>query len=377
MAVLGVASITPAFPRMAEELNISIRSIGLLITVFTFPGIILAPLFGVLADRYGRKRILVPSLFLFGLAGGACALARSFEMLVVLRFLQGIGGASLMSLNTTIIGDIFTGQEQRAAMGYNASVLSMGTASYPLIGGALATFAWYYPFYLPLAAIGIGLVVLFRLNNPEPSNREHLGSYFRNVWRRIDSQIAGIFLGSFLTFVILYGSYLTFFPFLIKTRFEGTPFIIGLLMSSMSLTTAVTSSQFGRLGRLFSQKQLLIVGSVLYIFALSLMPLMPSLWLLVLPAMIFGMAQGTNIPNLQALLASLAPMEYRAAFMSANATVLRLGQTLGPLLFGLAIAGIGMNGVFWLGAGVAVILLVDVMVLIRKVDHPAGTPIRQ
>ena len=65
------------------------------------------------------------------------------------------------------------------------------------------------------------------------------------------------------------------------------------------------------------------------------------------------------------LLAALAPMEYRAAFMSANAMVLRCGQTLGPLLFGLAVPIVAMNGVFWLGAGVAVLLLLNVIILIR------------
>ena len=52
---------------------------GLLITVFTSPGIVMTPLLGVLSDRYGRKKILVPALLLFGIAGGACA--RDFSLL--------------------------------------------------------------------------------------------------------------------------------------------------------------------------------------------------------------------------------------------------------------------------------------------------------
>jgi MFS family permease len=59
-AVMGVSSITPVFPAMARELDIPVHSVGLLITVFTLPGIFLAPVLGVLADLWGRKRILVP-----------------------------------------------------------------------------------------------------------------------------------------------------------------------------------------------------------------------------------------------------------------------------------------------------------------------------
>ena len=182
IAVMGVASIAPAFPKIMQDLHISAIGVGLLITVFTLPGIFLAPVLGVLADRYGRKKILVPALILFGLAGGGCALARNFSFLLVLRFIQGIGAASLGSLNATIIGDLFQGQARTKAMGYNASILSIGTAGYPAIGGALATFGWNFPFLLPLLAVPLGFVVLLGWRAPtEPVGRSQLRTQFINA----------------------------------------------------------------------------------------------------------------------------------------------------------------------------------------------------
>jgi MFS transporter, ACDE family, multidrug resistance protein len=61
MAVLGLTTISPAFPKMVEQLNIPPNKIGLLLTVFTLPGLIMTPLLGILSDKYGRKKILVPS----------------------------------------------------------------------------------------------------------------------------------------------------------------------------------------------------------------------------------------------------------------------------------------------------------------------------
>jgi len=136
MAVLGVSSISPAFPRIMEALNISEAEVGMLIVAFTIPGVVLTPFIGILADRIGRKRILVPSLFLFGLAGGACALVTEFDTLIVLRVLQGIGATSLATLNLTILGDLFHGERRAAAIGLNASVLNIGIAAYPLLGGS-------------------------------------------------------------------------------------------------------------------------------------------------------------------------------------------------------------------------------------------------
>ena len=158
---MGVASITPAFPSIIKHFAISPSQVTLLITVFTFPGIFLAPVIGILADRYGRKKILLPSLFLFGIAGLGCFFTNNWHILLVFRFFQGIGAASLGMLNVTIIGDLFSGEKRGAIMGYNASVLSIGTAAYPAIGGALAMAGWQFPFLLPFFAIPTALLIIF------------------------------------------------------------------------------------------------------------------------------------------------------------------------------------------------------------------------
>lgn len=355
MAVMGVASITPAFPKIARELGLSSQAVGMLVTVFTFPGVLLTPVLGILTDRWGRKRILVPSLLLFGLAGGACTLARDFNLLLLLRSVQGIGAASLGSINVTIIGDLYRGKRRGAAMGYNTSVLSVGTASYPLIGGALATMGWFYPFLLPLSSIPIGLVVLRALNSPEPRNDQQLGEYLGHAWQSVKNrQVIGLYLASLVTFIILYGAYLTYLPFMMEESFAASPFVIGLVMSVMSVATAVTSSQVGRLVTVYSEATLVKASFVLYAMALAMMPFVPNLWALLIPISIFGIAHGMNIPGIQTLLAGLAPVQHRGAFMSFNGTVLRLGQTLGPILIGTAFSLWGINGAFFAGAGFAV-----------------------
>jgi ACDE family multidrug resistance protein len=365
MAVLGVSSITPAFPKIVQELQISPQAVGSLITVFTFPGVILTPVLGVLADQLGRKRILVPSLLLFALAGTACAFARDFNLLLALRFLQGMGAASLGSLNVTIIGDLYAGKQRTAAMGYNASVLSIGTASYPIIGGALATLGWYYPFLLPLVALPTGLLVLFSLHNPEPKNEQQFKEYLSDAWKSIaNRQVFGLFAASTFTFIILYGASLTYLPLLMGHSFAAPPFVIGLIVSSSSLSTALTSSQVGRLAKAYSETTLMKAACVLYASSMAIIPFVSHLWLFVVPALIFGIAQGLNMPSIQTLLAGLAPMKQRAALMSINGMVLRLGQTLGPLVMGAVFGLWGTSAVFYAGAGFAIAMLVIVVIMI-------------
>ncbi len=369
IAVMGVASITPAFPKIKDALGLTNQQVGYLITVFTLPGIFLNPFLGVLADRYGRKTIIVPSLFLFAIAGTACAFVKDFNTLLILRFFQGMGAASIGSLNVALIGDLWSGRQRATAMGTNASVLSIGTASYPAIGGALAMLGWNYPFYLSALALPVGFWVLFSLKNPLTRSNEKMLKYLKGVFTYLkNTNVVVLFVISILTFIILYGSYLTYLPLALDERFGALPYQIGLILSFGSVTTAITSPQLGRLSSRFTYKQLLIFANGLYVLSMLLIPLLGSLWLNLIPAAIFGVAQGLNIPGIQTLLAGSAPMEYRAAFMSVNGMVLRLGQTLGPIFTGFAFTIAGMEATFITGAAFAVVMAALIAVIVKRFD---------
>ena len=362
MAVLGVSSITPAFPRIVEELGISPQAVGYLITAFTLPGVLLTAFLGILADQFGRKRVLVPALLIFAIAGTACAFARDFRLLLLLRFLQGAGAAGLGAINVTIIGDLYTGQERVAAMGCNSSVLSVGTASYPAIGGALATLGWFYPFLLPLAAIPVAVAVLFSLENPEPSRSQDFRQYLADAWKVMaNRRVAALFALGTLTFIIYYGSYLAYFPLLITDTFGVSLFVVGLIVSAASVATALASSQSGRLAGMFSARALIGISCLLYAVPLVAIPMVSRVWLYLIPVSIFGVAQGINMPSLMTLLAEQAPMDQRGAVMSVNGMVLRLGQTLGPLVMGVMLSVAGMGAVFIAGAVCAVLMLIVVL----------------
>ncbi len=366
MAVLGVSSVTPAFPEIVRAFGISSGQVGLLITVFTLPGILLTPVLGVLSDRYGRKKILVPALLLFGVAGGACALARNFELLLLLRFFQGMGAAALGTLNVTVIGDIYEGRERTAALGLNSSVLSIGTASYPAIGGLLATFGWFYPFALPVLAVPIGVMVLLSLHNPEPVSEQGLKEYFGSVWQHLrDREVLGLICASLLTFIILFGPQLSFLPILMNDRFDAPSYVIGAVLSGASLTTALVSSQLGRLTGRFDEKTLLRAAFLIYACGLALVAIVPTLPLLLLPAALFGIAQGINLPNVFSLLNAHAPNENRGAFMATNGMSLRTGQTIGPLLMASLAGTLGFTGAYLAAAGIALLAFALVFILVR------------
>lgn len=367
IAVMGVASLTPALPKISIALNLNNTQVGLLISSFTFPGIFLTPIAGIIADHYGRKKVLVPSLLIFAVAGFAIFFTRNFNILIALRILQGVGAASLGSLNTTLIGDFYKGNNRPTAMGYNASVLSLSTAFYPLIGGLLASFAWFYPFVLPLLAIPVGLFVIFGLKEPEVEKLSNFKLYLKTISKTIfKKEIMAIFILSVLTFIILYGAFLTYLPFLLNQKFSLSAPKIGVVFSLSSITSAIVASQLGKLSNKFGSLTLLKTAFILYLMVTLLIPNINNIYIFVIPILFFGSAQALNIPSLQTALANLAPDNQRGAFMSINGMVLRLGQTLGPLVIGIGFMLNKLSGVFYLASLLAILGLLILFTMLNR-----------
>jgi len=324
------------------------------------------PVMGIIADLFGRKKVLVPALILFAVAGGLCLFARDFKTLLILRLFQGIGVAPLSSLN--VIGDLYTGKKRTAAMGYNQSVFSVGAASFSTVGGALATIGWYYPFMLPLIAIPVGLFAMFFLKSitPKPKKAKRFKEYIWSVTKTVkNGQIIAIYGVTIIIFIIVVGSYATYFPLLMGITFNASTFFIGIVMSSVYIASALSSSQMGKITKRFPEKTVLRASFLLYALALVIVPFMSNTWLFFIPALLLGAAQGISLPTIQTTLGALSSVENRAIIMSFYGTALRLGQTLGPPLLGMIFAISGINAAFYTSSCLALAAFGIIFVMIK------------
>ena len=359
MAVQAMMAVAPAFPQIVKQLQVSELEVGLLITAFSMPGLVLSPFLGVLADRYGRKRILVPSLFIFSIMGVACAFARDFGTLLILRAVQGVGGVALGSINVTIIADMFEGRQRVRAIGLNASVMFISMPLWTLSGGALATLAWYYPFALSILALPIGVLALTLLRNPEPERAGNIREYLKGTWGYLrDIKVVGLFAAGVLNSVLIMGAYFTYFNLYLAQAFGASSFRVGNFMAVTCIALGLASTQLGRMSRRLSLGNLIKLSFVIIALSSVLIPLMPSLWFLLIPVILFGIGLGINLPSLQTAIATMAPLEHRAAFMSINATILRGGQAIGPPLVGLFFVYRGFDGAFYATAALALLVAV-------------------
>ena len=360
VGVGNVSSVSPAFPQVVEVFGISRVQVGWVVTAYSLPGILSAPLAGIGADRLGRKRVLVPTLFVFGVAGGACALARSFPVLLGLRAVQGLAAAPLVGLAVTIIGDRYEGTGRAAAVGYNATALNVGTAAYPAVGGALAAIAWYVPFALPLLALPVGTAVAWKLEAPAAgghSDAESFREYLAKVGERLlDRRVSGLLAVNFGVFILIFGAFLTYVPELLETRFGTASVTAGIVLAAASVSSALVATQIGRLTTWIAPRRLIQGSLVIDGVALALMPLAPNAWGVGAASLLYGVAQGLNQPALQTRLTELSSEASRGVILSLNGMALRLGQAVGPLLLGLALVVGDIGAVFYAAAGIAVLV---------------------
>lgn len=352
MTPMDVPLISSALPEIQSVFGVSESRAGLFITLYALPGILLAPVIGALADRYGRRYVLSGSLAIFGLAGTAIAFTDDFTVALSLRVFQGFAAGSILSaLAMTVVGDRYTGRQHDSVMGVTSAMLSLGTAAYPIIGGYLAAHAWNAPFLMYAFTLPVAGLVLFALDERETLPDDGDRGYVREALRLIPARRALTLYGiMFVSFTLLFGGLYTALPFYLGDTFGFTSTTVGLVTSTVLLVSAVVSTQNGKLAARASTATLLTLGFALYAVGFLGIALADALPLLIGGLLVFGVGSGLITPTLFAGISTLAPDDVRGGLMSLQTTTIGISQAVGPVLFTLLVAAIGYQGTLLYGS---------------------------
>lgn len=157
---LSATSLSTAVPALTADLG-GLASFPWLFTVYQIGLLASIPIYSKLADRFGRKPILITGITLFLVGSILAGLSWSMPALIVFRALQGLGAGAIQPITMTIAGDVFHGAERARIQGYIGTLWAAAQVLGPLIGGLLVQFLdWRWIFYLNLP---IGLVALVLL----------------------------------------------------------------------------------------------------------------------------------------------------------------------------------------------------------------------
>ena len=338
---------------MAEAFDIPPSQLGLLTSIYVLPALLLDPILGIVADRVGRKPLVIVAVLTFGAACTACAFARSFEELLLFRFIQGVGAAGIRSLPLAIAGELYTGLRRTTAMGYITGIAGVAAIVYSGIGGYLADKSWNYPFLMGVFCLPVALFIgrVLKVARPVQSTSWH--GHIRLALQTLNRQrLMVLYLCSALLGGLNYGVFMLYFPLFAAETFDASSLKIGAVLGVSAISFILASTSVGRLARLRSELFLAHLGFGLCALGLLTIPLLPRFELLVIPVIVFAIGNGIAFPGLRALLASLAPPKYLGTTMSANGSCFGLGQAIGPLVAGLIVGVAGIQSAFFAGTGI-------------------------
>lgn len=331
--------VAPLLPAVATDFGTTVAAAGLLITSYSIPYGLFQLIYGPLADRFSRQRVMGVALSLFALGTFAGGWSPSFGMLNFLRLCTGAAAAGVIPVALAYVGDAFPYQERQAALGRVVSVAALGGVLSAALGGIVASLATWRALFIGygLLALVVGAVLLRLPVQRVAPARERRGMLtpYRDVFQHAGQRA-----------IILYG--LVFFEGMVATSTLGylggllferdhmSYAMIGVLLMLYGVGSTLAARIVGRLVGRLRERGMLFVGSMLLAVAYLLMSFQPALVFFPVAVLIAGGGYVIAHSTLQTRATELVPSQ-RGTAVALFAFCLFLGGGIGTYLAGVVI----------------------------------------
>jgi MFS family permease len=338
LTIMSGAAIAPALPDVATHFGVDAQADSRVKLLLTLPApviVLTAPLFGWLADHWGRRPVMTLGFMVFGLTGLLGLIVNDLNWLLGTRLVFGLSVAALVTSTNTLLADHFTGDARNRIIGRQSIFMSGGSIVFLLGGGLLASFGWRVPFAVYL--IGFPFLVLALAMIPEVPGRLSAGQ--RDSSSDGLQAPAGLFqpvvvlvlVAAILAMVVFYQIPVQL-PFHLRQEFGASPALAGAAISFSTVFSALSAMVFSRVLRRIGHGLIMaiafsMVGAALGFLAQSRNGLAVGASLALL-----GCGLGWLMPNLTAWMANAAPAAVRGRAMGVLSSGIFLGQFLAPIL---------------------------------------------
>lgn len=357
ITIIATTVIAASLPYMSEAYA-SVPDSRLLVSIaLTLPALSVAlfgPCAGMVIDRWGRKRLFVASMILYGVAGTAGGYLPSLSAILISRFVLGISVAGITTCATALIADYTTDQKLGSLMGKQSLFMALGNVVFVSLGGLLAGYHWRLPFVLyGISLLIVPGVVVSVTEPPRPASRGPSPTTAADAIPL--GRTLFVYALGFINMVI-YFMVPVYLPFHLQSFPNHSSAKVGGLLSLVGLSWGISSSLYHRVRRVLGFEQVMIVA--LGCMGVSDLLLgLASGYSLVIPALVIaGIGLGAIVPNLNAWLLSFTPPSRKGRVIGGLVFFVFLGQFFSPIITRPLSSSLGFATSYLAGGAVLLII---------------------
>ncbi|MFB4167059.1 MFS transporter [Virgibacillus sp. JSM 102003] len=365
---LGNSMLIPILPLMEKELDISKLQSSYIITMYSIVAIFFIPLAGFLSDRFGRKKVIIPSLIITGLGGlvagwASNAMDDPYLMIIVGRILQGIGASGAAPIVLPLVGDMFRDdKEASTTLGIIETSNTIGKVLSPILGAVLAAFIWFLPFYsIPVfcavSVLMVGFLVKNKGEEEEHTSFKKYWGFAKDTLKEHGKWLCAVFIIGAILMFILFG-FLFYLSSILEDKYDYNGVWKGVLLAIPLLALSIASFIAGRKinDNLKLMKWVTFIGIILTGGSVAVIPFMDHPVYLLSIFLVCGSGIGMSLPCMDALITESLEKNVRGVITSIYSAMRFIGVAAGPPVIAIMMKGniiwmVSLLTVFALGAG--------------------------
>ena len=336
IAFLGIGLVIPVTPTIMNELNLSGSVVGYMVAAFAVTQLIVSPIAGRWADRFGRKRMIINGLIIFSISEFLFGIGKTVEVLFISRMLGGVSAAFVMPAVTAFIADITTVDTRPKALGYMSAAISTGFIIGPGVGGFLAEIGSRLPFFF---AAGLGLfaailsIIALREPKRNTENKEVTGQ--KTGIKRI---FAPMYFISFMIILISQfglAAFESLFALFVDHKFGFTSKDIAIMISGGGIIGAIVQvTLFNHFTKWWGEIRLIRYSLILSTILVFLITIVNSYFTILLVTITVFLGFDLIRPAITTYLSRIAGNE-QGFVGGMNSMFTSIGNVFGPIIGGM------------------------------------------
>lgn len=379
--MIGLGIILPVLPIYVQQFGISTFTFGLLTSIFALFSFIAGPILGTLSDKYGRRPILILSIFGTAIGWYMFAMAQSIWLIFLARAIDGATAGNI-SVAQSYLTDLATDQKDRIMkLSLISTCIGIGFIAGPAIGGLLSEFSQTLPFWVTAGIATVnGILAIFFLPESIREKKKDLKigwNPFASIWYAISNIKYRTYILLIFFTTLAFESYHSSFFLYVSRQFGMTQASSGLLFSGIGILIALNQVVLMKHFWLKFFKphkvQILTASALILIFlGLSQFSMIPFL----LTICLLGVTEGTLISMNGGELSGVAQEHERGKIIGISHSLIALSQMIGPAVSGYAmdhhIRWPWMIASFWMVVVLGIIIIKNKQLKTSEVNLETG-----